>query len=75
MNHIEYGEKIKHIAPSAMMNGNGILSSISFSKNLSSIGGYAFSQFLDIFPRLKDVNFEDCDSLSSIGDFAFYNAI
>ena len=63
------------IAPSAMVNCRSILTSVSFTSSLTSIGNAAFAEFTETFPRLMDINLNECDSLLSIGDYAFYNSI
>ena len=54
---ISYTDKVKHIAPYAMVDCRSLLTSISFSGNLKTIGEAAFAEFKDTFPHIMDVNF------------------
>ena len=72
---ISYTDKVKHIAPYAMVDCRSLLTSIQFSGKLETIGEAAFAEFKDTFPHIMDVNFQECTSLTSIGPSAFYNSI
>ena len=72
---ISYTDKVKHIAPYAMVDCRSLLTSIQFSGKLETIGEAAFAEFKDSFPYIMDVNFQECTSLTSIGPSAFYNSI
>lgn len=75
LRRLTYGEKVTAIAPSAMVNCRSILTSLHLPTTLTSIGNAAFAEFSETFPRLMDVNFNNCASLRTIGDYAFYNSI
>ena len=72
---ISYTDKVKHIAPYAMVDCRSLLTSIQFSGKLQTIGEAAFAEFKDSFPHIMDVNFQECTSLTSISPSAFYNSI
>lgn len=53
---LSYGEKVKAIAPSAMVNCRSSLTSVSFTNSLTSIGQAAFAEFTDQFPQICKLN-------------------
>ena len=75
LHKLSYGSNVSAIAPSAMVDTRGTLSSVSFTSSLTSIGDYAFAEVYDRFPRIKSMELSSCIKLESIGKYAFYNSI
>ena len=72
---IVYEEGISAIAPSAIVDCHSLLADLHFASTTLSIGDYAFAETYDMFPRLTNVNLSSLVSLTSIGNYAFYNSI
>lgn len=75
LRRISYLSSVQHIAPSAMINCRSLLASVDFSDEIVDIGNAAFAEFIEPFARIEDINLHKCKKLSSIGDYAFYNAL
>lgn len=72
---ITYGNNVKEIAPSAMIDYATSELSIEFGPNISYIGPSAYAKFYDRFPMIYDINFSHANKLNIISDYAFYNSI
>lgn len=76
LKQLAFGEGMTSIAPSAYIDAQAELTSLSFPKSLKRICQYAFGSKLDSFPRLERLeNFDNLQQLSIIEPYSFYNSI
>ena len=58
-----------------MIDCRSLLEEIRFPSTLKQIKQYAFAETYDVFPYLQNLNLDNLNELTSIDDYAFYNAI